>query len=153
MSAVQALEQVLASDDFAEERASLDGMLRVVVEEGGSDLHVTAGAPPTMRLHGALHYLKGYDPLTPVDTEMLMHAVVNEAQWAHFERGPELDLAYTIGGLSRFRVNLFQQRGSTGGVFRVIPHEIKELDALGVPAAVARFAALPRGLVLVTGPT
>jgi twitching motility protein PilT len=153
MSAVQSIDQVVASDEFAEERASLDAMLAVVVREGGSDLHVTAGAPPTMRLHGSLHYLHGYEPLLPLDTSMLMRSVVSEQQWAHFERGHELDLAYSVGGLSRFRVNLFQQRGSTGGVFRVIPHEIKELDALGVPAAVARFAAMPRGLVLVTGPT
>jgi twitching motility protein PilT len=153
MAAVQSYDQVVASDDFVEERNSLDGMLRIVVEEGGSDLHVTTGAAPTMRLHGSLHALHGYDPLIPVDTAMLLRAVVTEAQWAQFERTHELDLAYSVTGLSRFRVNLFQQRGSYGGVFRVIPHEIKPLDALGMPASVAKFAALPRGLVLVTGPT
>ena len=134
-------------------RKSLDDMLAVVVQEGGSDLHVTAGSPPTMRLHGSLYHLHGYDLLTPSDTALLMRSVVNEHQWETFERTHEYDLAYSVRGLSRFRVNLYQQRNSYGGAFRVIPKEIKPLDALGVPPQVAKFAALPRGLVLVTGPT
>jgi twitching motility protein PilT len=139
--------------ELAEARKSLDDMLSVVVHEGGSDLHVTAGSPPSMRLHGSLYHLRGYDVLTPADTAMLLSSIVTEEQWTAFEGYREYDFAYSVLGLSRFRVNLYQQRGSYGGAFRVIPHEIKPLDALGVPAAVARFAALPRGLVLVTGPT
>ena len=142
-----------APDEFDAARTGLDAMLRIVATEGGSDLHITAGAPPTMRLHGMLHSLHGYESLSPADTAILLRAVVDEAQWEHFERVHELDLAYSIRDLSRFRVNLFQQRGAYGGVFRVIPHEIKPLDKLGLPDSVARFAALPRGLVLVTGPT
>src|SRR6201985_845928 len=136
-----------------EARKSLDAMLTIVVNEGGSDLHITAGSPPAMRLHGSLYHLAGYDVLTPGDTALLMRSVVKEHQWETFEATHEFDLAYSVLGLSRFRVNLYQQRNSYGAAFRVIPHEIKPLDALGVPPSVARFAALPRGLVLVTGPT
>jgi twitching motility protein PilT len=139
--------------EIAEARSSLDAMLAIVVHEGGSDLHITAGSPPAMRLHGSLYHLRGYDVLTSAETALLARSVVNETQWATFEDTHEFDLAYSVGGLSRFRVNLYQQRNSYGGAFRVIPHEIKPLDALGVPPAVAKFAAMPRGLVLVTGPT
>jgi twitching motility protein PilT len=141
------------SAEVAEARKSLDEMLTIVVREGGSDLHVTAGSPPAMRLHGSLYHLRGFDVLTPAETSLLMRSVVNEHQWKIFEDSHEFDLAYSVKGLSRFRVNIYQQRNSYGGAFRVIPHEIKPLDALGVPPAVAKFAALPRGLVLVTGPT
>jgi twitching motility protein PilT len=139
--------------ELADARKSLDDMLAVVVREGGSDLHITAGSPPSMRLHGSLYHLQGYDVLTSVDTAMLLRSIVTEEQWENFESVHEYDFAYSVRGLSRFRVNLYQQRGSYGGAFRAIPHEIKPLDALGVPASVARFAALPRGLVLITGPT
>lgn len=142
----------VASSDSSDQ-ASLHGMLAEMVRAGGSDLHVTAGAPPTMRLHGQLHPLVGYDSLTRDDTSALARAVVTPEQWAHFEQTHELDLAYSVQGLSRFRVNLYQQRGSYGAAFRTIPHEIKALEDLGVPEQVARFAQMQRGLVLVTGPT
>ncbi|MBV9594341.1 MAG: type IV pilus twitching motility protein PilT [Actinobacteria bacterium] len=128
-------------------------MLRVVVEARGSDLHLTAGAPPTMRVHGSLYYLPGYDPLTPMQTAMLLRSVVSQNQWEAFEKRRELDLAYAVQDLCRFRVNIYQQRGAYGGAFRAIPYEIKPLDELGVPDSVSKFAHLPRGLVLVTGPT
>jgi twitching motility protein PilT len=153
MTAVQAFDELVVADQLAEARASLDAMLGIVVREGGSDLHITAGSPPAMRLHGSLHRLHGFDVLTPDETAQLLRSVVNAKQWDTFERTHELDLAYSVLGLSRFRVNIYQQRNSFGGAFRVIPHEIKPLDALGVPAAVAKFASMPRGLVLVTGPT
>jgi twitching motility protein PilT len=153
MTAVETYDELVTAEEFAEGRSSLDTMLGIVVREGGSDLHLTAGSPPAMRLHGSLHRLHGYDPLTPVETAMLLRSVTTDKQWETFERVHELDLAYSVQGMSRFRVNIYQQRNSFGGAFRVIPHEIKPLDALGVPAAVAKFAALPRGLVLVTGPT
>jgi twitching motility protein PilT len=138
----------------SDDRASLDAMLVSLVHVGGSDLHLTVGAPPTVRINGGLRYLPGYDDLTPEDTAMLVRAaVLNEGQWRHFVDVQELDFAYAIEGVSRFRVNLYNQRGSYGAAFRAIPHTIKPLDQLGVPEQVARFAHLHRGLVLVTGPT
>ncbi|WP_433209567.1 type IV pilus twitching motility protein PilT [Dactylosporangium sp. CS-047395] len=138
----------------SDERASLDAMLVSLVRVGGSDLHLTVGAPPTVRINGGLRYLPGYDDLTRDDCAMLARAAVtNEAQWQQFLEVQELDFAYAIEGVSRFRVNLYNQRGSFGAAFRAIPHNIKPLDQLGVPEQVARFAHLHRGLVLVTGPT
>ena len=134
-------------------RSALDAMLIALVQAGGSDLHLTVGAPPTIRFDGALRPLRGFETLGPADTAALARAAVDDEQWDRFERDNELDLAYDIAGVSRFRVNLYAQRGAYGGAFRVIPHEIKGLDELGVPGSIARFADLHRGLVLVTGPT
>jgi twitching motility protein PilT len=134
-------------------RAELDRMLIALVEAQGSDLHLTAGAPPTIRLHGALRHLDDYPALGADDLAALLRSCVNDEQWASFERTQEFDFAYSIPEVSRFRVNLYVQRGSYGGAFRMIPHTIKPLHELGVPESVARFAQLPRGLVLVTGPT
>src|SRR5580693_6203651 len=105
-------ENVVLADPttLADARKSLDAMLAVVVTEGGSDLHVTAGSPPSMRLHGSLYHLRGYDPLTPADTALLMRSVLKEHQWETFEETHEFDLAYSVQGLSRFRVNVYQQR-------------------------------------------
>ncbi len=139
--------------DRTERRAHLDEMLAALVEAHGSDLHLTVAAPPTMRVHGLLRSLPGHQRLKPAETEALLRSAVTGEQWAQFERRLELDFAYSVEGVSRFRVNLFAQRGSYGGVFRAIPHTILSLDELGVPQSVARFAQLPRGLVLVTGPT
>jgi twitching motility protein PilT len=147
------LAQAVPRGDFGAHRASLDGMLRALVDAKGSDLHLTAGAPPTIRVHGSLVHLDGYEPLSPAEVSHLMRAAVSDTQWATFERDNELDCAYSVEGVARFRVNVFVQRGSHGGVFRSIPHGIKPLDELGVPESVSRFAYLHRGLVLVTGPT
>jgi twitching motility protein PilT len=139
---------------LAEGRTALDAMLVALIQARGSDLHITVGAPPTVRVNGSLHYLPGYDELGPLDTEMLTHAAVNDEElWQRFQEVRELDFAYSIEGVSRFRVNLYAQRGSYGAAFRAIPHLIKSLDELGVPESVARFAHMHRGLVLVTGPT
>lgn len=148
MSVVSAFTDVThdAQDD-------LDTLLSALIQAGGSDLHLTAGTPPTIRVHGRLEKVPGYDPLTAADTAMLVRSVVTDEQWTRFEATLELDLAYDVAGLSRFRVNLFQQRNAYGAVFRAIPHEIKPLDELEIPEQVAKFAELPRGLVLVTGPT
>jgi twitching motility protein PilT len=156
MESLHAVESPLAHGDhgdFSDERAALDTMLRYAVSVRGSDLHVTAGASPTVRIHGSLLPIPDYDPLTPTDTAMLLRSIVTPEQWETFERNHELDLAYGIDDLCRFRVNMYQQRTAYGAAFRAIPYDIKPLDELGVPESVARFAQLPRGLVLVTGPT
>jgi twitching motility protein PilT len=139
---------------FGEERAALDAMLIALVNARGSDLHLTVGAPPTIRVNGSLHYLGGYDELDQHDTDVLVRTAVSSPEhWEQFEREQELDFSYSIEGVSRFRVNLYAQRGSYGAAFRAIPHSIKGLEELGVPASVAKFAHMHRGLVLVTGPT
>ena len=137
----------------SEARDALDTLLTTLIERGGSDLHLTAGTPPTIRINGDLTRLTDYADLTPEDTMRLVRSVVTPEQWLHFETEREFDLAYDVPGLSRFRVNLFQQRGSYGAVLRAIPHDIKPLGELGVPLQIEQFASLPRGLVLVTGPT
>jgi twitching motility protein PilT len=134
-------------------RQPLDTLLAQLIEADGSDLHLSVGAPPTIRVHGDLRYLPDYDELDAKDTAALIRSLVSVEQWERFEANRELDLAYDVPGLSRFRVNLFQQRNAYGAVMRAIPHEIKRLDELGIPDQIARFASLPRGLVLVTGPT
>jgi twitching motility protein PilT len=134
-------------------REALDTMLRTLVQSGGSDLHLTVGAPPMIRVHGDLRPLPDYPKLTPRDTAGLVHAVLSDNQWKQFEHEQEIDIAYSLSGVSRFRVNCFQQRNAYGAVMRAIPFEIKPLHELGVPSQIERFAYLPRGLVLVTGPT
>ncbi len=132
---------------------SLDQLLARTVSMGGSDLHLTVGIAPCVRLHGSLTPMPDWPPLKPDDTQRLVRAAVSDDQWQHFCRDHELDTAYTLAGVSRFRVNVYKQRGSVGVAFRVIPHTIPRLEDLGVPLSIERFAHLPRGLVLITGPT
>jgi twitching motility protein PilT len=146
-------ETLEAATELPGDRAYLHRLLVTLVESKGSDLHLSVGAPPTIRVHGDLVALPDYERLTPSDTAMLVRAATTDDQWARFQRDHELDFAYSLERLSRFRVNAYTQRGSTGATFRAIPHEIKQLHELGLPDSVARFAHLPRGLVLVTGPT
>jgi twitching motility protein PilT len=134
-------------------REALDRLLRTLVEMGGSDLHLTVDAAPSIRVHGDLQPLAGYPKLTSTDTGALVRAVLTDAQWAQFESHQEIDIAYSLPSVARFRVNCFQQRNSYGAVMRAIPYEIKPLHELGIPSQIERFAYLPRGLVLVTGPT
>ena len=134
-------------------RTRLEGLLRHVVDNGGSDLHLTTGVPPSVRVNGALGPVPGESRLSGGDTEALARSLLSPAAWARFEATQELDFAHTVPGLSRFRVNLYRQRGSVGAALRVIPHEIRSLESLGLPPAVTAFAQLHRGLVLVTGPT
>ncbi|GLY97346.1 twitching motility protein PilT [Actinoplanes sp. NBRC 103695] len=137
----------------ADDLAMLDHMLVSLVESRGSDLHLTVGSPPMIRVDGSLRPLPGYGKLNSADTALLARAAVNAEQWDVFQRDHEMDFAHSIVGVSRFRGNLYIQRNSCGAVFRAIPHKIKPLDELGMPESVSRFAHLPRGLVLVTGPT
>ncbi|MGH9263993.1 MAG: PilT/PilU family type 4a pilus ATPase [Acidimicrobiales bacterium] len=131
----------------------LDEVLIRLVEAGGSDLHLTAGAPPAMRVRGELAPLDEYGLLTPVELQKMIYGILTQRQREAFENELELDVSYTVPGRSRFRVNVFRQRDALGAVMRVIPFEIKPLEDLGVPPSVAGFAQLPRGFVLVTGPT
>lgn len=132
---------------------SIDDVLRAMVEAGGSDLHLTTGAPPMVRIAGSLKPLEGFQPMTPDQLRRSVYAILTQKHRERFEANLELDVSHAVRGLARFRVNVYQQRESVGAAFRVIPYEIKELQTLGVPPVVGTFAGLPRGLVLVTGPT
>ena len=134
-------------------RLVLDDLLLHVVEVGASDLHLTAGSPPTVRRNGEMQAIEGYPPLTSEQLRSTLYGVMTERQRKAFEEELELDFAYAVPKRARFRVNVFQQRESLGSVMRLIPWEIKSLESLGMPAVIESFAALKRGLVLVTGPT
>jgi twitching motility protein PilT len=127
--------------------------LQEVVDSRASDLHVAAGAPPLLRIDGGLTVGSQASPWDAAFVSRVLRSILSPAQEEIFDRELEFDFAYTLSDSARFRVNLYQQRDSIGGAFRLIPTEIKQLEDLGVPDAVAQFATLPRGLVLVTGPT
>lgn len=131
----------------------LDEFLLYLLEKGGSDLHLTLASPPMIRLHGDLEPIPGFGPLTATQLQECLYSILTDRQKQRFEENKELDLAYELTGAARFRVNLFRQKGVIGGVLRAIPWEIKELAALNMPESIGDFAKLPRGLVLVTGPT
>lgn len=133
-------------------RLSIDDLLRELVSREASDLHIKAGLPPVMRIYGKLVHTD-YPALSEAETEELLRSVLNNERWARLESFKELDLSYEVQGLSRFRVNMFWARGSLGAVFRVIPFKVKTIDELGIPAVTKKLALLPRGLILVTGPT
>jgi twitching motility protein PilT len=128
-------------------------LLAMLLEQKGSDLHLTAGSPPVIRVHGELRPVQGVDPINGSDIREMIYAILTQKQRERFENDLELDCSYTLPGKSRFRMNVFLQRDSVGAVLRAIPYEIVDFDLLGLPASVKQFAELPRGLVLVTGPT
>ncbi|MDQ1487332.1 MAG: twitching motility protein PilT, partial [Actinomycetota bacterium] len=132
---------------------SLTDMLLAVLDRGASDLHLTAGARPTMRYNGSLAPMEELPVLTPPVIHQMMYQILTQKQRERFEEVLELDFAYAVPGRARFRVNIYRQRESLGAAFRLIPFEIKPLEALGVPPSVSNFAMMPRGFVLVTGPT
>ncbi len=132
--------------------ATLPELLQVLVENNGSDLHITTNTPPQIRVHGKLQQLD-LPLLTPSETKQLAYSVLTDAQKKRFEESMELDFSFGIRGLARFRCNVFNQRGAVGAVYRVIPEKIKGFDDLGLPRVIANLAEKPRGLVLVTGPT
>src|SRR6195256_5513162 len=132
---------------------SLSELLRSLSELSGSDLHITTGSPPQVRVHGELSPLEGYRVLTSSETKQLAYSVLTDAQKHRFEENLELDFSFGVKGLSRFRANIFNQRGAVGAVFRAIPYEIKSFEDLGLPNVVRDLCSKPRGLVLVTGPT
>jgi twitching motility protein PilT len=134
-------------------RVLLDELLEQTLVLGASDLHLSAGAPPTVRVHGEMEQLEGYEPLHPDSIQRAIFAVLSSHQRDRFEARRELDCSYTLPGRARFRVNVMRQRGVVSGVFRVVPWEIKSLAEIDMPERLAAFAGLPRGLVLFTGPT
>jgi twitching motility protein PilT len=132
--------------------ASLHDFLKEMVERGASDLHVTPGVPPMIRIRGELVPLD-YPPLKPSETRQLCYSVLTDAQKHRFEEALELDLSFGVRGLSRFRSNIFMQRGALAGAFRLIPYQIKSFQELGLPPVITELCAKARGLILVTGPT
>ncbi len=131
---------------------SLHQLLKTMIERGASDLHITTGSPPQLRIDGRLAPVKTA-PLTPAETKQLCYSILTEAQKAKFEGNNELDLSFGVKGLSRFRANVFMQRGAVAGTFRSIPFKIMSIQELGLPPVVAELARKKQGLVLVTGPT
>ncbi len=131
----------------------INDLLDMVLAQQGSDLHLTAGSPPVIRVHGELRPVEGLEPLNGSQIREMVYAILTQKQREKFEDDLELDASYTLPGRSRFRLNVFLQRDSVGAVMRTIPYEIVALKDLGLPPAVASFADMPRGLVLVTGPT
>ncbi len=130
----------------------LHQLLKIMIEKGASDLHITTGSPPQFRIDGRLTPLN-MPALTASDTKRLCYSVLTDLQRHHFEEESELDLSFGVKGLARFRANLFVQRGAVAGAFRLIPFNILPLEELGLPKVVAELCERPRGLVLVTGPT
>jgi twitching motility protein PilT len=132
---------------------SIDELLEHMVAQNASDLHVTAGSPPAIRVRGEVERVEGYSALTPEETQQLLYRILSSEQQKNLEIKRQLDFSHSIPGLARFRVNVYFQRESIGAAFRLIPAEIKTLEELGIPPSLHLLAEKPRGLVLVTGPT
>ncbi|MDX2065855.1 MAG: type IV pilus twitching motility protein PilT [Fimbriimonadaceae bacterium] len=131
---------------------TLDKLLAKLVEMDASDLHLKAGSPPIMRIRGELQRFPEYQ-VSHGDHNRMLFDILNDERQEHLREYKEVDLSYNVERLARFRVNMFWQRGNVGAVFRVIPHEIRSIDELQVPQICKKIALLPRGLILVTGPT
>src|SRR3989304_219307 len=131
---------------------SIHELLSMMYEKGASDLHITTGVPPTIRVDGRLLPMPA-ESLMPQDTKRLCYSILTEAQKQRFEEDWELDLSFGVKGLSRFRANIYMQRGALAAAFRTIPFKIRDFDDLGLPPVVRDLGKKPRGLVLVTGPT
>src|ERR1700742_671344 len=126
---------------------TLSELLKKMIEMGGSDLHITTNSAPRVRVHGKLRPLD-MPPLTAADTKSLAYSVLTDAQKHRFEENLELDFSFGLKGMSRFRANLFNQRGAVGAVFRAIPYEIRTFSDLNLPPVVSDLCKKPRGLVL-----
>ena len=135
------------------QQISLPDLLRKMTDLGGSDLHLTTNSAPQVRVHGHLQPLPGYAAMSAAETKQLAYSVLTDAQKHRFEEALELDFSFGLKGMSRFRANLFNQKGAVGAVFRAIPYEIKGFENLGLPPVVKDLCNKPRGLILVTGPT
>jgi twitching motility protein PilT len=127
-------------------------LLKTLVDQGGTDLHISTNSPPQIRVDGKMIPLQ-VPPMTPAETKALIYSILTDAQKYRFEENLELDLSFGVKGLARFRANVFFQRGAVSGAFRTIPWEIKSFKELGLPEVVSNLCERPRGLILVTGPT
>jgi len=143
----------MAEEIKTQNALNMHQLLSIMVNSGGSDLHITIGSKPQIRVDGELSPLEEFPVLTSTDTKMLCYSILTESQKQKFEEQNELDFSFGIKGLSRFRGNLFIQRGSVAGVFRTIPYRIMTFEELGLPPVVAELADKSKGLVLVTGAT
>src|SRR5437870_3393728 len=132
---------------------SIDELLEDMVARNASDLHVTVGTPPVVRVRGEVQRLEEFAPLTAEDSQQLLYRILSSEQQKQLEIKRQLDFSHSIPGLARFRVNVYFQRESLGAAFRLIPTELKTLEELGIPSSLHVLAEKPRGLVLVTGPT
>jgi twitching motility protein PilT len=131
---------------------TLQALLKAMVDKGASDLHITVGSPPRLRIDSDLVRLQT-EPLSPVDTKTLCYSVMNDAQKLRFEEDLEIDFSFGIRGMARFRANVYMQQSCVAGAFRLVPYQIIPLDTLGLPPIITELCDKPRGLVLVTGPT
>jgi len=134
------------------EEVHVDELLRLVVEKKGSDLHLAAGVPPVLRIDGQL-LATNYEPLNDFEVQRMVYAILTDEQIRVFETDYELDCSYQLRGISRFRVNIYRDRGAVAGAFRVIPSKIPTVRELGLPLVLEDLSRRPRGLILVTGPT
>jgi twitching motility protein PilT len=132
---------------------SIDELLSEVVARNSSDLHLTVGSPPIVRVRGGLERLDQFPPLTPPDVRQLLYRIMSTEQQKQLEIKRQIDLSHAVPGMARFRVNIYFQRRSMGAAFRLIPDRMKSLEELALPASLHMLAKKPRGLVLVTGPT
>jgi twitching motility protein PilT len=128
-------------------------VLTRMVELRASDVHLSPGFPPAMRVRGRISPMDEYAKLTPQETREVVYSILNDDQRKRFENNKQLDLAYSIPGVGRYRVNCFFQRGAISAAFRLIPQDILSLDGLGLPLVLEELTKKPRGFVLVTGPT
>ena len=138
---------------MADEIRSIDELLAIMVEHNASDLHLTAGSPPVIRVRGDLERIPDVPKMTPENTREMVYRIVSTEQQKVLETKRQLDFSYTLPGLARFRVNAYFQRSAVGAAFRLIPAEIKTLQQLALPDRLYELCEKPRGLVLVTGPT
>lgn len=136
-----------------EDHPHVNDLLRELVERGGSDLHLTAGSPPQMRINGSLYPMDGVGLLKPAPLRSMIYEILTGRQREQLEETRELDASHPVPGIGRFRVNVFFQRDAVASVMRAIPNEVMTLKQLGMPEIVHEFATYQRGLVLVTGPT
>src|SRR6266508_319440 len=136
-----------------ETRFSIDTLLEQMVAHNASDLHITVGSRPALRVRGQLERLEGFPDMSADTTRQLLYRIISSEQQKRLEIDRQLDLSYSIPGLARFRVNIYSQRESLAGAFRLIPAELKSLEELGLPTTLYDLCEKPRGLVLVTGPT
>src|SRR5204863_3819209 len=138
---------------MAEALYSIDALLERMVARNASDLHITVGTPPAMRVHGSLERYTDIPELTPENTHQMLYRILSTEQQKHLEINRQIDFSHAIPGLARFRCNVYWQRESLAAAFRLVPTQLKTLEELGLPASLHELAEQPRGLVLVTGPT